>query len=181
MSVLSGQQSHVLAPVSTTSGDNSAQIGPGIGDYVIDLPDSVPFSCDVFQPVALVAVVPNRIPARGGERLIPTCLDNVRPRFIRDRRGDDVAGRVFGGGRPGVVRQAKNLGRVGFQPLFDAFWREAGKLPEASVIFCQFGKDLDPALGNCAVLQPQPAFRECVVALAARSLRGQVVQQDPLR
>jgi hypothetical protein len=106
----------------------------------------VPFSRDVFQPVALAAVVANRIPAGGGERLIPTSLDNVRPRFIRDRRGDDVAGRIFDRGRSSVVRQAKHLGRVGFQPLPDAFRRKARKLPQPPLIFGQFRENLDPPL-----------------------------------
>ena len=100
MPVLSSQQGHLLALVSTTSGDDSAKIGPGIGDDVINLPGSVPFSRDVFQPVALAAVVANRIPAGGGERLIPTSLDNVRTRRAGDRRGDDIAGRIFDRGEP---------------------------------------------------------------------------------
>lgn len=44
---------------------------------------------------------------------------DVRPRFIRDRRGDDVAGRIFDRGRTRVVRKPKHLGRVGFQPLLE--------------------------------------------------------------
>lgn len=146
MPVLSSQQGHVLAPVSTTSSDDAAEIGPGIGDDVIDLPGSVPFSCDVFQPVALAAVVANRIPARGGEGLIPTCLDDIRPGHVGDRCGDDVAGRIFDRGRIRVVRQAKHLGRVGFQPLLDASGRKTRKLPEASLIFGQSRKDRDPTL-----------------------------------
>lgn len=161
MPVLSSQQGHLLALVSTTSGDDSAEIGPGIGDDVINLPGSVPFSRDVFQPVALAAVVANRIPAGGGERLIPTSLDNVRPRFIRDRSGDDVAGRVFGGGRSCVVRQAKDLGRVGFQPLLDAFGRETGKLPEASFIFGQSRKDLDPTLRKRTFVDDKATGVQC--------------------
>ena len=39
-------------------------------------------------------------------RLTGSHLDNVRPHLIRDRRGDDVAGGIFDGGRSGVVRKA---------------------------------------------------------------------------
>lgn len=170
MPVLSGQQGHVLAPLSTTSGDDSAKIGAGIGDDVIDLPGSVPFSCDVFQPVALAAMVANRIPAGGGEGLIPTCLDNVRTCRVGDRRGDDIPGQIFDGGRTRVVRQTKDLGRVGFQPLLDAFRREAWKLPEASVIFRQFGKDLGPTLRKRTFVDDKATGIQCGESLNAAAL-----------
>lgn len=69
--------------------------------------------------------------------------DDVRTHRFRNRGRDDVAGRVFRGRRSGVVRQAKDLGRVSFQPLLDPFGRETRKLPEPSFIFGQFRKDLD--------------------------------------
>ena len=42
-----------------------------------------------------------------------------------------------------MVRQAKGLTRISFQPLLDPFGRETRKLPEASFIFGQFRKDLE--------------------------------------
>ena len=76
--------------------------------------------------------------AADGRWLARSRLDNAWPGRLRQRRGDDVAGGVGGDWCAGGVGQAKHLGRVGFQPLLDAFGRKAGKLPQPPLIFGQF-------------------------------------------
>ena len=156
-----------------------SKLGPWIGDDVIDLFGRIAFPCDVFQPVAFFTMEANPIPPRRREYLIPPRLDNVRPRFIRDRRGDDVAGRIFDRGRTRVGRKAKHLGRVGFQPLVDAFRREAWKLTQAPLALGEFGENLDPALGNRTVLQPQSAFCEHIVGLLHEVSEGELCSTIP--
>lgn len=55
MPVLSGQQGHVLAPVSTTSGDDFAKIGAGIGNpHPLAKAAIVSKSIDDYARVALL-------------------------------------------------------------------------------------------------------------------------------
>jgi hypothetical protein len=71
--------------------------------------------------------------AADGRPLARSRLDNAWPGRLRQRRGDDVAGGVRGDWCAGGVGQAKNLGRVGFQPLLDAFGRKAAKLAQPTL------------------------------------------------
>ncbi len=104
---------------------------------------------------------------------------NVRTCLIRYRRGDDVACWVFDGGRTRVVWQAKHFGWIGFQPLFDAFGREAGQFSQPPFAICKLGEYLDPALGNGAILKPQPTFGKCGVSLLEKIPEGKLRSTIP--
>lgn len=64
-----------------------------------------------------------------------------------------------------MVRQAKNLGRVGFQPVLDTFRGEAGKFTQPPLALGEFREYLDPAIGNRSVLKPEPTLAESTVGL----------------
>ena len=82
-----------------------------------------------------------------------------------------------------MVWQAKHLGRIGFKPLVNALGPKAGKFTQASLAFGQLREYFDPALGNRAVLKPQPTLVKSIIGLLnelpERDLRDTVPFHNP--